>query len=395
MAPPKLKIEYVRQYLEDNNCKLLSTFYKEYPNQKQKKKELWINYIATCGHKTSFCFGEFKRKRSTRNPIGRNCKDCSHKIANKNTNTRQENKEMYGNPQEQEMVGQEMFLKYVDSNEFDIYNTIEGAHADLLIKPKNEENWLNIQIKTTMKKRTFDNCYMFSNTRNYPKFLMVLVCIEEEIIWIMNGNVCCLKPIHLNLSKKGKYSKYLINNDEINDKIKECYFDENYKKTTKEEGCKSLCENYNKERRFFNMRMERLPFLDIEDFKIDNACTDAIINGHKVQDKLAQQEKTNKDRVRASIKKSNGIRNGKRTKQPYKLGDNDYYWFHLPKPFENLFYCIPERCLIENGYLKTETCKGRREILFYPKGQKKVLSSPCQKYIFNYDEIDENTEIFL
>ncbi len=395
MSTRSYQIEDVKQYLKDNKCKLLSTFFKDYPNQKQKRKRLWIRYIAKCGHETSTCFSVFKKISKNRNPIGRNCKDCSYKIANTNNNSREENKEIYGNPQEQEVIGQNIFLKYINPDEFDIYNTNEGAHADLLIKPKNEEEWLNIQIKTTIIKRTFDNCYLFSNTSNYPNFLMILVFIPEEKIWLMNGNKC-LKLKHLCFSEKGKYSKYLVNNGDINDMVKECYFDENYKKTTKEEGCKSLCQNYNIERKYFNMRSERLPFLDIEDFKIDNDCTDAIINGHKVQDKLTQQDKKNENRVCVSIRKSNGIKNGKRiTRIPYEQGDNDYYWFHMPERFGNLFYCIPERCLIENGYLKTENCKGKTTLLLYPKGHdNNVLSTPCQKYLFNYEEVNENTKIF-
>ena len=49
---------------------------------------------------------------------------------------------MYGCPQKQEMVGQDIFLKYINGDEFEIHNTNQGAHADLLIKPKNEEEWL-------------------------------------------------------------------------------------------------------------------------------------------------------------------------------------------------------------------------------------------------------------
>lgn len=64
----KLTYEYVKQYFEEQNCKLLET---EYINAHTKMK-----YICICGNESEISFSSFKR--------GHRCKKCGHKKKVKN-----------------------------------------------------------------------------------------------------------------------------------------------------------------------------------------------------------------------------------------------------------------------------------------------------------------------
>jgi len=64
----KLSYEYVKQYFNNNNCVLLSTAY-----IKNSKK---LDYICSCGNKSSMTFGNFKD--------GYRCKQCGHEKREQN-----------------------------------------------------------------------------------------------------------------------------------------------------------------------------------------------------------------------------------------------------------------------------------------------------------------------
>jgi len=373
----RLNLDYVKKYFEDEKCTLLST---EYVNDATK-----LEYVAQCGHTNRIVLNSFKTG------CGRECFKCCRK--NKRNYTFEQNKEIYGDLHSKEARGIKLLLNLVDLNYFEIYDTYEGCRADLLIKPKNKEKWLRIQVKTTEKKID-RNCYQFNHVNNYEDYLLICICLTEQLFWIIDGNICKnLKTLKFTKNSK-KWGKYLITNREINDKI--IYFYENMKKVNIEEGLFTILESVRKEIQYNLKRKKLLNWLTYNKVETECSSTDIIINGFKIQDKLAYIDKTRKNEAyRCDIKKHYQQINYVGKRVPYSKGDNDYYWFFLPQPFENLFYIIPERELIDNEYIKTDDCKGRSCIFLYPKGREDVLSFFCQKYLFNYNEIDEDTKIFL
>ena len=79
----------------------------------------------------------------------------------------------------------------------------------------------------------------------------------------------------------------------------------------------------------------------------------------------------------------NGRIHGKKIRQTYEIGDNDFYWLNC-KNTSN-FYVIPESILVEKGYLgnyekkiKSLTISKTNKITFWTKD-----------YLFNYDNLDK------
>ena len=79
----------VKQYFENERCKLISIIYK---NNKEP-----LEYIALCGHKNIMNLKHFKSGR------GRKCKNCSHK----NNLTREENVKKFTS-NKTEKIGQDI-----------------------------------------------------------------------------------------------------------------------------------------------------------------------------------------------------------------------------------------------------------------------------------------------
>lgn len=105
------------------------------------------------------------------------------------------------------------------------------------------------------------------------------------------------------------------------------------------------------------------------DFKIGN---------YKIQEKVCGK---NGNYVYASICKCLMKPNGDATKQPYKKGDNDFYWLHVKDT--KTFYVVPELKLINGGIIATSEQKGMK--MFNLTDSKLWL----ENYEFNYDTIKE------
>ena len=96
-------------------------------------------------------------------------------------------------------------------------------------------------------------------------------------------------------------------------------------------------------------------------FVVDNSSvTDLIINGCKIQMKFASNPENRQRTYSYKITLGHGKNNN-----PYKYGDNDYYVVELGT-HKNKFLIIPERELLERGYLTTDTIKGRKNLNVFP-----------------------------
>ena len=77
-------------------------------------------------------------------------------------------------------------------------------------------------------------------------------------------------------------------------------------------------------------------------------------------------------------------KNGKRTRQNYKLGDCDIYWLHCKDTTK--FYVIPENILAEKGYVGNSD--GKPKSLIISKTNKNTFWS--KDYLFDYDNLDKD-----
>jgi hypothetical protein len=79
----------------------------------------------------------------------------------------------------------------------------------------------------------------------------------------------------------------------------------------------------------------------------------------------------------------NGRINGKKKRQSYNKGDNDFYWLNCKDTM--LFYIIPENILIKEGYI--ENSDGKLKNLIISKTNKKTFWT--KEYLFDYDNLDK------
>jgi len=261
---------------------------------------------------------------------------------------------------------------------YDIQRTKEGCRADLGIKKKTEDNWIPIQIKTTMKR--IHNMYSFRQcNKDYTGMLLVCICISERKIWILPFSNEIKWAI--NISLKSKYDKYLIVNEEISSVI------ERYREHIIRQPIETLMLPVNplqqREQEYARKREAALPFLEYVYPEIQGGIYDFICNGKKVQEKvLGLYRKT----LHTNLSVNNGKKDGKRHQRKYMIGENDYYWFH--SSVDDCFWIIPEGVLIERGYI-TADIQNRTMIRF--------SGNTWDKYRYNYKEIDEEKikRIFL
>jgi hypothetical protein len=134
-------------------------------------------------------------------------------------------------------------------------------------------------------------------------------------------------------------------------------------------------------------RYDKFPFLDFQKPQYNQSYYDFIINGNKVQEKVAVQVKKRVDKYVVCLYRSSNQKtmSDKRKYQPYMLGMNGFYWVNIPDT--NTFYIFPEHILYLNGYIEGETKLNTTNptfiiILNHDEGW-------YQKCKYDYENVDE------
>ena len=67
--------------------------------------------------------------------------------------------------------------------------TVDGCKADLIIKPinNNKNEWLPIQIKSTVNKRQTGYYNFMIHKNKYENMIIILVAITDKKMWIMDN----------------------------------------------------------------------------------------------------------------------------------------------------------------------------------------------------------------
>ena len=369
-----ISYEQVLKSFNDKKCKLLLTK-KEYKNTKQE-----VKYIASCGHNNTIKIEVFRSKNS-----GVKCVKCSRLKPH-----RKDNIIKYKDTNKTETEGIKLLrsqynFKYLE-------NTFEKCLADLVFRPNDilDNLWLPIQIKTRSKT---GKC--FNNTHKYKNMILICICLETKNIWIFDGSDMKCKTIVI--GEKSKYNDFLVNKKEIYKILCNYYKNKNYCKT-KIEFIIPNDVTTKKEYEYYNLKINKLNFLNLKRPDVEHLAYDFIIDNYKIQDKCAYIRKDSKNEVIKCVAKKN-IGKGKRA--PYEEGDFDYIWINLPDKYkETYFYLIPSTKLIDLEIMKTKKQKGKLSFSLYPEGiehmkYKSRIKTEClNDYLFEYSKINENTNIF-
>ena len=351
------KYESIRKTFADHECQLLTTYETYIENKLDKTKYPQFKIIAICGHIVPNCWFHMFKYRGT----GLLCKDC----------TDNNHKEHNTNLQVDAVICKDTFNNYtfiIENNSIELirkysqnyiklHKTNECCLADIMIQPMNiEQNkWLPIQVKATLVGR--HNIYSFGVYNKYPNMLIILICIEDEKFWIINGNTVLNQcKISIGMKKSNKYSKFCVNKEQLGNKLVELYNSNMYEYYTREYINTPITLCCQLEQQYRYMREMYLPNIEFIYSKLPQQVYDFTINGKKVQEKLAHHYK-NKNPSTRLTKNKHGIKN-----QPYELGNNDYYWINMPDKIH--FYIIPEYILEKENIISTKITKGNCSITF-------------------------------
>lgn len=242
------------------------------------------------------------------------------------------------------------FLKRFDK----IIKCPEWCNADYYYG--DEQFVMPIQIKSSQTiPRQGD--FTFKMRSNYPDMLIVLRhnTLNMGCI-VMPGND--LRKTSVCGTISGKYGKYIVEDDQLQDFIEKVYDNivEGNKTYLWPKGVSINIENiklidrndivipkhklHKIEKEYALIRIDKLPNLLYSLPHRDGSPVDIIINDVRIQDKIAHTDQYNNNII--NINKSNG----RKKRQSYHEGDFDVLYIHMPDKLT--FYLIPSYILLEN-----------------------------------------------
>lgn len=364
----RLQYTTIKEAFASKGCRLLTTE-EEYVEGNFNAKS---NYKITsqCGHETIVKYDMFKAKST-----GVNCKNCIFEsFRQRKLESRSEETEYTGYVRIRDAL--------IKDNKLVISKMVEGTKADFSVKPIGEptDNWLPVQLKVTESPSLVNsNNYSFRKVGNgYDGMLVLCFCIATERIWLLPSEVVKgLSTLSIG-AKTSKYQPYEIALSELSNKLMEFYYiDAICEKNTKAKFNIPVSEQQRREQEYRRVREDAFPSLSFQYPEQEKLCYDFIVNGLKVQEKVATRV-----RKRGKLVEGSFIVN-LMSHRAYKYGENDFYWVNIPG--KEMFYLIPESELHSNGFLDNPRHK---QLPFYPgKDKPEIKHKWVENYCFRYDRI--------
>lgn len=363
--------EVVCKKFLDKNC--LVTMTKEEFDENYKNNNCKIKYTACCEHENNVSYKNF----TTLNQ-GVNCPKC----VNKNASSKLKN--LYSNGNNLSSLNQEFkcihYFKNLISEHFKIIKTTDGCKADIVIKKNNEEQdlWVGIQVKTTNKKTERGQYYFRLNNGKYDNCIILCICEEDKKMWLIPyEEVNGLKTI--GIAQKSKYNKYEVTSENLIEKLNIYYNLTN--KFTFITLNTPISKTQQQEQEYRSLRETKIDFIQFKNNEVEGLVYDFKIEDKKVQEKVASITHNNPNSFSFNLIKYKCRVDGKCVNQSYEEGDNNLYWLNCKN---GKFYVIPEKALLENGYIGKD-CK-KQKLYVSPTNEN---TEWCNKYLFDYDNIDK------
>lgn len=362
--------DIVKNFL-DKGCAVSMSkeeFYKKYKNNTCK-----INYMALCGHENIVSYKNFITLNQ-----GLNCPKC----VNKNISCKL--KELYSNDNKLSSLQQELkcinYIKDLIGDHFTSIKSFDGCKADIVIKKfeEIEDLWLGIQVKTTNKKTDRGQYYFRLNNGNYDNCLLLCICDEDKKMWLIPyEEVKGLKTI--GIAQKSKYNKYEVNQENLIDKLNNYYTTINKFEFKILDTPTSITQQ--QEQKYREIRESKINFIKFKNNDMEGLVYDFMIGVKKIQEKVGTITHNNDNSFSFNLIKYKCRVDGKCKNQSYEEGDNDLYWLNCKN---GKFYVIPEKMLLENGYIGKD-CK-KEKLYVSPTN---TNTEWCNEYLFDYNNVDK------
>jgi hypothetical protein len=363
----------VKLCFDKNNCTLITSFEEFEELRKSVLNQSYhfvrVRFIGICSHESSVVFTNFNLRKT-----GMNCKAC---VKKNNSEIMKQAK----NSNVIESDGITIIEEYLTSI-YEVIRTKEGCLADIAIRKKSEEQWIPVQVKTTMQNS--HGMYSFGfNHNNYKNMLLICICVSEKKLWIIPYNKLSITS-RLNISITSKYNKYLVDSNTIFDTIDSFLSEITY--LDLDTILQPITELQQREQLYAKKRENYLSFLEYKYPLIQNSCVDVIVNGKNVQEKVLGYDESKKS-LRCMFSSHNGTKDGKRSNRCYRLGENEYYWLH--SSIDNRFWIIPEQILYNKGYLSKKDDTIPIKTLCF-KSENNINKEWLNEYEYNYDTINKD-----
>jgi hypothetical protein len=364
----------VKTEIENNKCTMITTF-EEFEKKRETVMEKFyhyvrIDFVGICGHNSSAVVTNFMNRKT-----GIRCKEC----VNKDTSNTLKNKTICANETETNSIN--IIEKYL-SDTYDITRTKEGCRADLLIKKKGSDKYIPIQVKSTIK--ILHKMYSFRGiNKDYANMIILCVCTSENKLWVVPfddiKHLSCL-----NISMRSKYNKYLVEDNNLLSEHIEKYADNCYTLDI-DKLMTPIAPLQRQEQEYVKKRESLVSFLEYKYPEVQNTPTDFIVNGKKVQEKVAGLCTTKgKNAVLAHLASNNGKNEkGNRKFRTYRQGENEYYWIH--SKIDNRFWIIPESILFKKGYISKADETINKKVLYMSHNTEWI-----KEYQYDYDNINKD-----
>ncbi len=373
--------EKMKEYLQEKNCKLLNTK-EEFDIIKQESAHSGykIKYIASCGHEHNVFFNVFKNRGT--GIICPNCKTIEHKNKKREQIINKEISPIQNTISEFKFICK--FKELVKDN-FDMIKAYDGCKVDLIYKPKyvTEDKWVGIQVKTN---NTIHLTYSFNfqnNINGYRNCLILLYCHQDESLWIIPENIISNQTkISIGINKS-RYNIYKVEKENIINKLNELY--ETTTTYSFQELDSPVSIYQQREKEFRKYRENIIKYINFEYENMEATVYDFKINGLKIQEKVITVRTDNNNLYLFSIVKNN--KNKQITNKShcqYEIGDNDFYWINCDN--KQVFFVIPEKILIEKGYVGNINGPIHFSLNPYNLTLKTLWISP---YMFDYVSINQ------
>jgi hypothetical protein len=368
----RLTYEKLQQEIEAKECKLLTTRH-DFANVVGVQSKAFYSITASCGHVNRVKYDMFKAQN-----CGVVCNDCV--VANNKKRFSNDTNDTKDVPKHSQDIEYEGFknLRDLISPWFLVSKMVEGTLADFAIKPFNvtEDLWMPIQLKVSCGPNNLhSNNYSFSINRDYPDMSLLLFSIADSKIWLLNGNDV-LGKLSISIgAKMSKYTNFQVTN--IQEQVQSMYNRMPLLDLKSLNVPISVCQQ--REQEYRRIREQALSFLTFEYPEREGTVYDFVVNGIKVQEKVATTIKKNGFMVLINRQRSG----------PYKKGDCDMYWINIPD--SSWFYLINERTMIDNGCVSDGTNKCILNLILYPNGcNLQAKNKWANEYLFSYDTVTKN-----
>ena len=244
--------------------------------------------------------------------------------------------------------------------------------------------------------------YSFHVSDRYKNMFVLLACTSEQKYWILDGNDIKVNNINISI-KNSIYKIYEKDSLDMLYYLYELYNNHKHYLKSFNEINTPMIHSTIQEQEFNRNREDKLSNLTIKYPDKNKKVYDCIINGYKVQDKVITKyykiEKNGVHRDKASFC-IHLCRNRNNQNIAYKLGDNNYYWFHMPD--KESAYIIPEKAFYDIKYISDSNIdvdlKQNNIIHLYPHYSDaqvtKFKTGFLNKYLYSYDKSELIEQLF-